>query len=279
MKKSSTIALFLAVPLISIAIFIYFYFEYRSEYLKKNDSGKRNLAKDGMVLIPEGYFLMGKDRDDGAQDETPVHRVWVDAFLIERYEVTNSQYAKFVEESGYRPVGPWYLYSSLERNTHPVVAITWNDAASYAIWYGKRLPSEAEWEKAARAGKISEPYPWSKNELRNNGCCYENEKKGDGIPPTYPVGSFKPNGYGIYDMHGNVYEWCADWYEASYYSTSPEKNPLGAPTGLQKVIRGGSWASTNWLIRAAHRGRINPKLWATDIGFRCAQDVITKHVR
>jgi len=213
-----------------------------------------------MVLLPAGEFQMGDAFNEGvnlyAPNELPVHVVYLDAFYMDAYEVTNAQYAAF---------DPTHTYSAGKEN-HPVVYVDWYDAANYAAWAGKRLPTEAEWEKAARGGLIGNRYPWG-NEITATDANYD-----DNIGDTTPVGNYSPNGYGLYDMAGNVWEWCADWWGADFYSSSPLDNPLGPETGTDRVVRGGSWGSLPSTLRVSLRTPSYPPHSDDNVGFRLASD-------
>ncbi|MEK7399599.1 MAG: SUMF1/EgtB/PvdO family nonheme iron enzyme [Candidatus Poribacteria bacterium] len=227
------------------------------------------IGADGaeMVLIPAGEFQMGSN--DGENDEKPVHAVYLNAFYMDKYEVTNTQYGKFMKESKHEAPKYWND-SSFNTPNHPVVGVSWNDAKAYAEWAGKRLPTEAEWEKAARGGLVGKLYPWG-DTLTHDDANYNGTGGKDIWKYTSPVGSFAPNGYGLYDMAGNVWEWCADWYDSNYYSNSPKSNPAGPSSGELRVLRGGSW-SDNLVnaLRVAFRYYVNP-LYYSSIGFRCVQ--------
>jgi len=224
-------------------------------------------GKDGapMVLIPAGDFQMGSNDYD---NEKPIHTVYLDAFYIDIYEVTNAQYKKFMASTGHKSPSYWND-SKYNAPNHPVVGVSWDDAVAYAKWAGKRLPTEAEWEKSAKGGLVGKTYPWGDN-LTHDDANYKWEH-------TSPVGSFAPNGYGLYDMAGNVCEWCADWYGNNYYANSPKSNPKGPGSGERRVLRGGSW-KLNYVydyvyLRVAYR---NYYYYPTDghynfIGFRCVQ--------
>jgi iron(II)-dependent oxidoreductase len=230
------------------------------------------IGKDGaeMVLIPAGEFQMG-DSLDGMSNALPVHTVYLDAFYIDIYEVTNAQYKKFMDATGYKAPTYWNLLDywndpNYNAPNNPVVGVSWYDAKAYADWAGKRLPTEAEWEKAARGGLVGKRYPWG-DVLTYDDANYNGIGLKDRWTYTSPVGSFAPNGYGLYDMAGNVWEWCADWYDGSYYANSPKSNPKGPDSGSYKVLRGGSWNSDDNL-RTAHRSPSDP---TGDVrhGFRC----------
>jgi len=233
------------------------------------------IGKDGvpMVLIPAGEFEMGDHFNEGSSNERPVHTVYLDAFYIDKYEVTVGQYKKFISETGHRALPDWVPeYSPTDE--HPVVGVSWHDAVAYAEWAGKRLPTEAEWEKAARGGLVDKRYPWG-DEAPDAGGKYRanydpGDNDADGYEYTAPVGSFPPNGYGLYDMAGNVWEWCADWYDSNYYSNSPRENPRGPSTGSSRVVRGGSWYYSPGYLRVAYRYYRDPTLTYGHLGFRCS---------
>jgi formylglycine-generating enzyme required for sulfatase activity len=305
-----------------------------------NDAAAPEPAPDGMVWVPGGWFWMG---DNYFPDAVPEHMVYVDGFWMDQHEVTNAEFARFVEATGYQTVAElppdpqefpevppdklvagsivftrpkdqdqvslddhlaWWSYvpganwrhpegpdSTIEdRQDHPAVHIAYVDAEAYAKWAGKRLPTEAEWEFAARGGLDRQPYCWG-GELMPDGHWQSNIWQGefplentqaDGFPGTAPVGSFKPNGFGLSDMSGNVWEWCSDWYLPDYYLRSPDKNPHGPdhsfdplePSLAKRVQRGGSYMCsevycTRYLPGA--RGKGEPTSAAGHIGFRCVK--------
>lgn len=227
--------------------------------------------KDGMVMvyIPAGEFQMGSETGDN--DEKPIHNVYLDAFWIDQTEVTNAMYANCVAAGGCaKPSSAAYLEDGAHPN-HPVAFTSWKDASSYCTWAGRRLPTEAEWEKAARGGLESKSYPWGdETPVCDKGVNNGAQKSGCG-GPMIPVASFGRNGYGLYDMAGNVWEWVADWYSIDYYSSSPGSNPTGPLSGEERVVRGGSWPSDDSYVRSASRGRFDPVFVAIDIGFRCSR--------
>jgi serine/threonine-protein kinase len=220
---------------------------------------------EGMVLVPAGSFLMGSER--GAENERPVHEVYLDHFFIDATEVTNGQYRAFCERTGRTPPpNPRWdpTYFSAKRD-HPVVNVTWDDAARYAEWAGKRLPTEAEWEKAARGGLDQCEYPWG-NEIDQSLANYD-------ALGTCRVRAFGPNGSGIHEIVGNVWEWCADWYQPDFYRHSPRVGPRGPAAGTEKVLRGGSIDGSSRTLRIPYRHWMVPQRRSSDIGFRCARDV------
>lgn len=226
---------------------------------------------DGMTLacIPAGEFRMGSNEND---DESPVHTVYLDAFWMNQTEVTNAMYAQCVDAGKCNlPSDTGRFYDSGYQD-HPVVYMSWHDAQAYCKWRGARLPTEAEWEKAARGGLEGKTYPWGDETPvctsgAINGAQY---RSCDG--QTVAVGSFAANGYGLYDMSGNVWEWVADWYDSGYYGSSPSSNPAGPEEGSSRVLRGGSWFDYDRDLRLAYRsGMYFPNVSDNDNGFRCAR--------
>ncbi len=300
-------------------------------------------GKDEMVWIPGGTFQMGSN---DFPDSRPIHAVTVDGFYMVEHEVTNAQFEKFVNATGYktvseRPLDPkdypgvpaeklapgsavfsppshkvsldnpmqWWEYingadwrhpqgpgSTIKgHENEPVTQISYVDAEAYAKWAGKRLPTEAEWEFAARGGKGNSRYYWG-NELKPEGKWVANIFQGsfpdantteDGYKTVAPVKSFKPNAYGLYDMDGNVWEWCEDFYRTDYYKNSTAKNPKGPadsfdpeePGAVKRVQRGGSFlCSDQYCIRykAGSRGKGEVSSASNNLGFRCVKDVTPK---
>ena len=225
---------------------------------------------DGMVMmaVPAGQFLMGSD--EGHPDERPAHVVYLHTYWIDQTEVTNAQYARCVESGSCElPIDPaFYLDDDL--NYHPVVYVDWESANTYCQWAGRRLPTEAEWEKAAR-GTDNRTYPWGEQ----GDCSRANFWDCPDFDFTSPVGYYDEKGvspYGAYDMAGNVWEWVSDWYDLEYYQESPVLNPQGPASGIFHVWRGGSWNCNQTSARSAGRGKYNPIYWQDLIGFRCALD-------
>ncbi len=269
------------------------------------DSGIRNDVPEGMALIPGGTALIGTEVDElgelaelGADvphmneahaaywfgDETPRHRVDVAPFYMDVYEVTNSMFAEFVKSTGYEARGDWEAYAGEGMEDHPVVGVTWNDANAYAEWAGKRLPSETEWEYAARGGTRFRWYPWG--DLPNDSLAnwrHEGETFIDGVGRvllgreirTTPVGSFPPNGFGLHDMVGNAAEWCADVYEPypGFSLDVPCFDENGSEGTVLRVVRGGSWDSPNPVfVRITGRESRPEDHSSYRVGFRCAMD-------
>jgi formylglycine-generating enzyme required for sulfatase activity len=245
---------------------------------------------DGMVMVyvPEGEFTMGMDADQSLEicnqffggcsrdwftNEEPVHKVYLDAFWIDQTEVTNAIYALCVASGACQP--PVYsssytrssYYGNPEFNDYPVIYVDWNMANAYCTWAGRRLPTEAEWEKAAR-GTDERTYPWG-NDVPNANLLNYNYTVGD----TTAVGSYPAGAspYGAYDMAGNVWEWVADWYSETYYQNSPAENPSGRASGVDKVLRGGTWYGFDVYVRSAFRYWFDPALTLSLVGFRCSR--------
>lgn len=234
-----------------------------------------------MILIQGGRFLRGSK--DGNRDETPQHMITTPSFAIDIHPVTNEQFVRFLEYMGgekdhnyndlirlkdsrlNRTAGRLSIESGYSK--HPVVGVTWYGAVAYAKWIGKRLPSEAEWEIAARGGFENHIYPTGESIEKVHANFFSSD--------TTAVMSYHPNGYGLYDVAGNVYEWCQDWYGYNYYETSllEPNNPKGPVQGVYRVLRGGCWKSLKDDLRCSHRHRNNPGAVNGTYGFRCAADV------
>lgn len=243
------------------------------ERLRKNRPVEQAAPVEApMVEIPAGEFVMGFDGTQALEDERPAHRVWVDAYAIDQFEVTTALYAAFLAAQP-RPA-PW-LWETVNLRQHsdrPVIGVDWADAEAYCRWKGKRLPTEAEWEKAAR-GTDARLYPW--------GAQVPNEKLANfalGARFSYsqvlmPVQSYEAgkSPYGLYQTAGNVWEWVSDWYSASYYEHSPGNNPIGPERGQFKVLRGGSWSDLPKYLLTYGRFKLWPETRNSYTGFRCAK--------
>ena len=274
-------------------------------------ANREMIGKDGakMLLIPAGDFMMGST--EGLADEEPVHQVLLDAFYLDKYEVTNTLFQKFVHETGYETTaekegraaavtsdGEWEVIGGANwrnpeggetvfesnREEHPVVSVSWYDADTYCRWADKRLPTEAEFEYASRAGTRT-IYWWgdgNPDSQRAANIADESAKRrfpglpimagyDDGYERSAPVGSFDPNPWGLHDMIGNVSEWTADWYAEDYYRNSPERNPIGPFNGKYKVLRGGSWHNGPLGVRSTYRRNSHPAYRYDHFGYRCAK--------
>ncbi len=248
-------------------------------------------GKDGaaMVLVPAGEFIMGTSESAYSRfvrgllgeptatvpdDETPAHQVYLDAFYMDKYEVTVGRYADFLEASGREKPRYWDEVRLDPRRDIPVIGVSWDDAKAYCSHYGKRLPTEAEWEKAAR-GTDGRIYPWGNRtptaKLANYGKPWSPDFSRDVLKP---VGSYEAgkSPYRIYDLAGSVWEWVADSYHRSYYANSPDRNPKGPSSGAFKVLRGGSWVGLQRNLRSADRAYSTPAYRIAILGVRCAQD-------
>ena len=237
----------------------------------------KDLDPVSMVTIPAGEFLMGNPEGIGRSDESPQRSVYLDAFAIDQVEVTNERYMAFVATTGHRnppnPYGTGPLLSTKGIEQLPVVQTTWYDAKAYCSWAKKRLPTEAEWEKAAR-GKDGRLFPWGNEPATLKQANFDREW--DNEKTLYPVGSL-PAGdspYGVKDMAGNAREWVADWYDADYYKHAPNRNPQGPDKkGVVRSIRGGSWHSPVADITTSARGRGGFALQTHGTGFRCVRSL------
>ena len=253
---------------------------------------------EGMVLIPAGQFQMGSEDEDANDNEQPVHTVHLDAFYMDKYEVTNAQYKAFVEANPqwqkdrfegeiYSSRG-YYLLTWNGNNypegkaTYPVRYVSWYAAMAYAAWAGKRLPTEAEWEYAARGGLAGQTYPWG-NTISAADANYDRN-----VGSTSAVGEYAANGYGLYDMAGNVWEWCLDKYDADFYARSRNsRNPISVSDGkslpwilenfkhlrVARVLRGGSWDYDARYVRVAIRYGFARTVAVHHLGFRCVRAV------
>ena len=228
-----------------------------------------SLDERSMALVPAGEFTMGSVTGDA--DEQPVHRVYVEAFAMDRYQVSVGQYAKFLESTSQAAPPDWSIMNKAPHQKRPVVNVVWADAEAYCTWAGKRLPTEAEWEKAAR-GTDGRIYPWG-NELPTGFRANSMKEKWSNHWVLMPVGMYEEgkSPYGIYDMAGNVWEWVSDWYDQDYYQSSPSENPTGPARGESKVIRGGSWGSGPKDLRTTDRDTHVPSARGMGTGFRCVK--------
>jgi formylglycine-generating enzyme required for sulfatase activity len=224
-----------------------------------------------MVRIPEGWFWMGSE--SGQDNERPVHRVWIDAFLLAACQVTNAEYARFLHATG-ALAPPLWDDAHFNNPKQPVVAVSWLEAKQYCDWLsaasGKnfRLPTEAKWERAARGGSENKLFPWGDTPPHSLPDYAKRWQRG-----PEPVGGYAPNSFGLYDICENVHEWCSDWYQADYYAISPERNPRGPESGNRRASRGGSWRHHIKVARCSARSSIPPEFQYADYGFRVACDL------
>lgn len=236
-----------------------------------NMSQEQTEPRPELILIAAGPFLMGSD--SGQDNERPIHRVWLDAFWLAKFPVTNQEYRVFVKAAG-AAAPPFWNAPAFCHPLKPVVGVNWFEAQAYCEWLcratGKpfRLPTEAEWEKGARGGRAKQDYPWghrAPSELLLPGC------DGDNDGPL-PVGQGDINDFGLCDLSGGVHEWCSDWYAPNYYAAAPETSPQGAWSGKRRSSRGGSWRHRVKFSRCAARSSLDPSFHYADYGFRLAMD-------
>jgi formylglycine-generating enzyme required for sulfatase activity len=264
--------------------------------LRSSDLSEEGMKSGGaMVFVPAGTFMMGSDGGKGKENERPQHAVSLDAFWIDPYEVTNAQFEEFVVATGYltdaeedgkgwvwqdgwdeveganwrHPNGP--ATGIKGRMNHPVVQVSWSDACEYCKWRDKRLPTEAEWEYSCRAG--TETSYFTGDTITHDNANYFGTGGCDRWDGTSPVGSFKANKFGLFDMHGNVWEWCRDCYDEKFYGESPGHNPLNEANCLYRVTRGGAWDYCPSGMRSAHRSGDVPYSASDARGFRCVKPV------
>lgn len=229
-----------------------------------------NAQGSDMTLIPGGEFVMGNDMKNGL-GFSPSHKVKIDSFYMDKFEVTNGDYIAFCKETGYKLPVFWNtdIFKSGEAFlNYPVIGVSYLDAKKYAEWAGKRLPTEAEWEYAARGGLVGKDFPngneWTKEKAKQEGSGWKNL--------VDPVGSYTANGYGLYDMSGNVWEWVSDRYSELYYEVSDYHNPRGPEKGANRVIRGGSWKSGSMCKKVYYRKGLISNWCDYAVGFRCVKD-------
>jgi len=253
-------------------------------------------ALPNLARIPAGEFLMGAA--DFEEDERPIHRVAVSEFFIGRFPVTHDEYARFVRAAGYPAPGirdlPLITANGRDEvfrelalpytwqrdqppsghGSHPVVLVTYRDALAYCDWLGQdlgrtvRLPTEAEWERAARGGLDGYRYPWG-NDIDATRCNYLTDASAKRQRGTRPTGTYPPNAFGLYDVCGNVWEWVSDWYGPDYYGVGETKDPRGPDSGSMRIVRGGSWVNDDvTMLRCAYRHKVPPDTYAYSVGFR-----------
>ena len=269
------IGLFILACIILLLLIMGFY-KYILPNLKYSRNSEKSSVlvseKDGMILqyVPAGSFYMGSSLLDthANEDEFPQHSVYLDSFWIDRNEVTNEQYRLCVNDGICDEPGNAYYYSDTVFNPYPITFVNWFDAQQYCQWAGRRLPTEAEWEKAAR-GTEGQLYPWGNDPPNDN---LYNHHNADTMSGSFPLGA---SPYGVLDMAGNVWEWTSDWYQSDYYKKSNNaENPTGPDEGYGKVRKGGAWGIETSYLRAAVRGWNNPNDKLRNLGFRCVKDSI-----
>ena len=235
------------------------------------------------ILIPAGTFMMGCDPEnnggvDCMPDILPLHEVELSAFYIDQFEVSNSQYARCVSQGkctepkslGYVDRPDYYLDPNYA--DYPVVAVDWKQADAYCRWVGGRLPTEAEWEKAAR-GKDLRPYPWGFEPAECSRANFNSGTEGRCSQGTTQVGSYPAGAspYGVMDLAGNVWEWTNDWYDWTYYQVSSKKDPMGPVTGYQKIVKGGAWDYSATVMTISYNSDHMPQEFKSSFGFRCTR--------
>ncbi len=230
-----------------------------------------------MVFIPGGEFQRGRSHalpDDDLKwfptlmkDDRPVRPIHIDPFYLDEHEVTSEQYAEFVKATKHRPPYNWPQGKiPVGQEKFPVVDVSWDDAAAYSRWAGKRLPTEAEWERACRGVAEGLEYPWG-----NRGPTKDDARFNGAEDGPCEICKFPRNYFGLCDIAGNVWEWCSDWYEKDYYQRAPARNPIGPEKGMYRVLRGGSWADVSKYLTCANRSWARPAERSPNIGFRCAK--------
>ncbi len=221
-----------------------------------------------MVQIPAGSFLMGSDR--GQDNECPIHRVTLDAFSLAATQVTNAEFARFLQSTN-SATPPFWTDPNFSHPDQPVVAVSWFEAVKYCQWLTSqtgisfRLPTEAEWECAARGNQEGKQFPWGDTPPQSLPDYASRWRTG-----PEPVARYAPNGFGLFDICENVHEWCSDWFDPNYYVQSPERNPRGPETGQRRASRGGSWRHHIRVARCSARSSIPPHFQYADYGFRIA---------
>lgn len=211
--------------------------------------------------------------ENGQDNERPIHRVWIDTFLLAACQVTNAEYGRFLRDTGKLPP-PFWLDPNFTHPEQPVVGPCWHEATQYCEWLSTstgekyRLPTESEWERAARGGVEGALFPWGDEPPESLPNYLNRWRTG-----PEPVGRSAPNAFGLFDMCANVHEWCGDWYDPDYYALSPERNPRGPESGQRRASRGGSWRHHIKVTRCAARSSIPPEYQYADYGFRVARKV------
>jgi len=234
--------------------------------------GQVAAVETAMMDVSAGEFIMGFDGTQALEDERPARRVWLDAFVIDQYEVTTAQYAQFLALEKRTVPWQWETVDLAQHGDRPVIGVDWHDADAYCRWKGKRLPTEAEWEKAAR-GTDGRLYPWGNQVATKELANFALGARFSYSLVLLPVQSFDSgkSPYGLHHMAGNAYEWVQDWYGANYYETAPDRNPQGPTSGQFKVLRGGSWSDLPKYLLTYGRFKLPPETRNSYTGFRCAK--------
>ena len=229
-------------------------------------------AEAPMVEIPAGEFMMGSDGSQALEDERPLHQVWVGSFSMDLHEVATARYAEFLTATHRLEPWQWNTVDLSQHGDRPVIGVDWSDADAYCRWKGKRLPTEAEWEKSAR-GTDGRLYPWGNQVPRKDLANFALGARFSYSQVLMPVQSYAQgkSPYGLYHMAGNVWEWVQDWYAINYYEVSPERNPQGPEEGQFKVLRGGSWSDLPKYLLTYGRFKLTPETRNSYTGFRCAK--------
>lgn len=232
-------------------------------------------AEAGMVFFPAGDFQRGRAYEDPEtkvdwypnplRDDLPVRTLHIDPFYLDTHEVTIAEYAAFVNTARHRPPPVWPNGKPPSgKDLHPVADVSWDDAAAYCAWRGKRLPTEAEWERACRGLREGARFPWGER------APLKSDARFDGLEGPAPVCTHEKTSMGLCDITGNLWEWTADWYAKDYYAASPSANPKGPAQGIYRVLRGGSWFDKPGFLTCSHRSWARPGERSPNIGFRCA---------
>jgi iron(II)-dependent oxidoreductase len=274
-NSARTVLLF--KTLVTLSLLVLLCCSGRQQDAQKSPASAAPLQND-MVLVPAGYFFMGSD--SGEIDEKPVHRVWLDSFYIDRFPVTNAQYAVYLQETGAEKPLYWNDPRCNDPN-QPAVGVSWAEAIAFCSWRSKKeqaiisLPTEAQWEKAAR-GDDARKYPWGNQPPDKKRAQTEISEKMPGVG----VCELGRSPYGVSDLVGSVWNWCLDFYDKSYFQASPEKNPAGPSAGTRRVVRGGNWVflgccsgTPAYALRTSRRNSFHPGIQKKSIGFRCVRNL------
>lgn len=263
----------LTIPLVFLTIEYATICHAQLDRLRKSTTIEATTASDmQMATVPEGEFTMGFDGTQALEDERPSHRPWLDTFAIDLYEVTTAEYAVFLKAVGRPAPWQWETVDPSRHGDRPVIGVDWSDADAYCRWKGKRLPTEAEWEKSAR-GTDGRLYPWGNQVPTKDIANFALGARFSYSLVLIPVRSYEQgkSPFGLYQAAGNVYEWVQDWYAANYYEVSPARNPQGPDHGQFRVLRGGSWSDLPKYLLTYGRFKLPPETRNSYTGFRCAK--------